>query len=254
MNVLLRALHAESLKLHNTLALRMCLVAPLVVVALYVLQMTFMDFGNKPKMAPGEAWEMLVKSIIGLWTLLMLPLFVTLQAALLAGLEHRERQWKHLLALPLPRYVHYLAKTGALLGLVVLAQVILAALIPLGGVALSLVQPKFGIAGAPPVDLIATLSAPILGGALLMIALQLWISIRWSSFTVAVATGMTATVMGFLIGQSERFGPWYPWSMPVQVLANKQQHLDQVLLASALGAIVVTALALADFSRREFVD
>jgi hypothetical protein len=254
MSPLLRCIVVEGLKLRGTLALRMCLVAPLVVVALYVLQMTFMNFDRRPPMAPDEAWETLTKSVMGLWALLMLPLFVTLQAALLAGLEHRDRQWKHLLALPLPRHAHYLAKSAALIGMVALAQSILAVLIPLGGWALAVLQPKFGIAGPPPFAMIGLLSLPIWVGALLMCGLQLWISIRWSSFTVAVATGMTATVMGFLIGQSERFGPWYPWSMPVQALANKQQHLDQVLIVASVGAIAVTLLALLDFSRREFGD
>jgi len=254
MKALLRCLSAETLKLRGTLALRMCLVAPLVVVALYVLQMTFMEFDRRPPMAPADAWEMLIKSIMGLWALLMLPLFVTLQAALLAALEHRDRHWKHLLALPLPRHAHYLSKTVALVALVALAQAILAALIPLGGWALSLTQPKFGIAGPPPLATLLSLSLPIWAGAALMIALQLWVSIRWSSFTVAVATGMTATVMGFLIGQSARFGPWYPWSMPVQALANKQEHLGQVVVVSLLGALVVTSIALFDFSRREYGD
>jgi lantibiotic transport system permease protein len=253
MNALMRCLAGEILKLRGTLALRMCLIAPLVVVALYVLQMTLME-RRQPPMPPSEAWEMLVKSIFGLWSLLMLPLFVTLQAALLAGLEHRDRHWKHLLALPLPRHAHYLAKTGALLALIALAQIALAALIPLGGWALSALQPRFGIAGPPPFAMIAELSLPIWIGALLMASVQLCISIRWSSFTVAVATGMTATVMGFLIGQSQRYGPWYPWSMPVQALANKQQHLELVMATSAIGAIVVTALASFDFSRREFND
>jgi lantibiotic transport system permease protein len=238
MSALIRCLVGEMLKLRGTLALRMCLVAPMVVVGLYVLQMTFM----------------LIKSIIGLWSLLMLPLFITLQAALLAGLEHRDRHWKHLLVLPLPRHAHYLAKTGALLALIALAQTILAALIPLGGWLLSILQPRFGIAGLPPFRTIAALLLPVWICTLLMTSLQLWVSIRWSSFTVAVATGMTATVMGFLIGQSQRFGPWYPWSMSVQVLASQQEHLDRTMLVSLVGAVVVTALALFDFSRREFND
>src|SRR5687768_8102979 len=100
MSPLLRALSAEALKLRGTLALWMCLIAPATVVALYVLQMTFMDYGKRPALPPADAWMMFAQSVLVLWALLMLPLFVTLESALLAGLEHANQQWKHLLALP----------------------------------------------------------------------------------------------------------------------------------------------------------
>jgi lantibiotic transport system permease protein len=126
------ALYAESLKLKKTLALWMCLIAPSVVVGLYVLQTIF---GPQPKVLPPPmiAWQEFSLSCFALWSFLMLPLFVTLESALLAGLEHNEKQWKHLLALPLPRSVHYLAKWVALESLVALAMLILLLLIPLGG-------------------------------------------------------------------------------------------------------------------------
>ena len=69
--------------------------------------------------------------------------------------------------------------------------------------------------------------------------------------TVAVSIGMTATVMGFLIGQSARFGHWYPWSMPLQVLAGEGKHLDFVVMAGLAGGLVVTLLGLVNFSRRD---
>ncbi|MCI4566877.1 ABC transporter permease [Lysobacter sp. CFH 32150] len=253
MNVLLRALSAESLKLRGTLALWMCLVTPLTVVVLYVLQLTFTDYGKRPPLPPAEAWMMFAQSVLALWTLLMLPLFVTLESALVAGLEHGNQQWKHLMALPVPRSVHYLAKLVAVIAMVALAMGLLCLLIPLGGWVLGHLQPRFGIGGAPPWSFLLPRIAMIFATALLMIALQTWVAIRWHSFTIAVATGMTATVMGFLIGQSARFGPYYPWTMPVQVLAREGQHVDFVLVAGTCGCLVVTAFALWDFLRRETV-
>lgn len=251
MNALLRALSAESLKLRGTLALWMCLVTPLTVVVLYVLQLTLSDYGKRTPLPPADAWRMFAQSVLVLWTLLMLPLFVTLEAALLAGLEHANQQWKHLLALPVPRSVHYLAKLIALIAMLALATGLLLVLIPLGGWVLGQLQPRFGIAGPPPWPFLLPRIAASFAAALLMVALQTWIAIRWRSFTIAVATGMTATVMGFLIGQSARYGHFYPWSMPVQVLAGKGEHVEFVALAGLGGCLVVTAFALWDFLRRE---
>jgi hypothetical protein len=251
MNALARALWAETLKLRGTLALWMCLIAPATVVALYVLQLTFMDYSQRSPFPPADAWRMFTQSVLALWTILMLPLFVTLESALLAGLEHANQQWKHLLALPLPRGVHYLAKLLALVALVALAMAALSLLIPLGGWALTQLQPGFGISGPVPWGFLLPKVAMIFAAALLMVALQTWVAIRWRSFTIAVATGMTATVMGSLIGQSARFGHYYPWTMPMQILAREGRHIDFVLVAGTCGALVVTTLALWDFLRRE---
>jgi hypothetical protein len=253
MSSLARALSAEALKLKGTLALWMCLVAPAVVVVLYVLQISFAHLpAARGTPDPALAWEMYAKSVLGLWAFLMLPLFVTLEAALLAGLEHADRQWKHLLALPLPRGAHLLAKLLALAALVGLGFVALVLLVPLGGLLLPWLKPAFGIAGPPPWSYLLTAAGQAYLASLLVVALQCWISVRWQSFTVAVSVGMSATVMGFLIGQSERFGHWYPWSMPVQVLAGKGQWTEFVMLAGVLGFLVVGLLALLDFQRREF--
>lgn len=251
MNAMLRALSAETLKLRNTLALWMCLIAPATVVVLYVLQLTFTDFDKRPLMAPADAWKMFTGGVLALWTVLMLPLFVTLEAALLAGLEHVNHQWRHLLALPIPRGVHYLAKLVALVAMVALAMALLCLLVAVGGWVLGWLQPRFGIGGPPPWAFLLPRAAMAFTAALLMIALQTWVALRWRSFTIAVSVGMTATVAGYLVGQSAQFGHWYPWAMPLQVLASNDRHLDFVLVASACGCILVSALALWDLLRRE---
>ncbi|CAN5206636.1 hypothetical protein BH11PSE14_BH11PSE14_15540 [soil metagenome] len=252
MNPLLRALSAESVKLRGTLALWMCLIAPSVVVVLYVLQISFSRIPADRVADPVHAWQGFSQSILALWAFLMLPLFITLESALLAGLEHADHQFKHLLALPLPREVHYLAKLAALAAFVAAAFVVLLALMPLGAAALGVLKPQFGIAGGPPWRSLLGTAAACYAASLLMVALHTWLAIRWRSFTVAVSIGMSATVMGFLIGQSERFGHWYPWSMPLQVLAGKGQWTGFVVVAGIFGGLLVGLAGLLDFRRREF--
>ena len=55
-----------------------------------------------------------------------------------------------------------------------------------------------------------------------------------------------------LVGQSARWGHWYPWSMPIQIFARGGENASFVLLASLLGALLVIAVSVADFNRREF--
>lgn len=245
---LFRALHAEMLKVQRTLALWLCLIAPAVVVTLYVLQSIFgPQAKNVPE--PSQAWQQFVVSCFALWAYLMLPLFVTLESALLAGLEHNERQWKHLLALPMPRSVHYVAKWLALQLLVLLALSALIALIPLGGSVLAALQVG-GIAGLPRLAPLLKFAGEIYLAASLMIALQCFIAIHWRSFTITVAVGMSATVMGFLIGQSAKFGPFFPWTMAIQGL-TKTSPFTLVVCLSTCGAMLVTVFATWLFARRE---
>lgn len=252
MTALARALWAEQLKLRGTLALWMCGVAPALVVGVYVLQITFSKFPARLDDVDGpKAWQALVQATLVLWAFLMLPLLVTLQAALLAGLEHQGQHWKHLLALAPPRRVHYLAKLLALLAMLALSHAAMFALVPLGGAVLMATKPAFGLAGAPPWAMLATTLATILGATVLLAALHTWIAMRWRSFAVAVGVGMGATVMGFLIGQSARFGPWYPWSLPVQVLAEDPHVAGRVLALSLAGGVVATLAGLAWFRRIE---
>lgn len=252
MSPLARALWAESLKLRGTLAAWMCVVAPAVVVAVYVLQVGFTNFSTRQPPPPGpEVWALLVQSVLVLWAFLMLPLLVTLQAALLAGLDHQGNQWKHLRALPLPAGAHYGAKLLALGLLVLASQLAMFVLLPLGGAVLMALKPAFGLAGAPAWGELALRLGMIFAASLLLVAVHAWIALRWRSFAVAVGTGMAATVMGFLIGQSGRFGPWYPWSLPMQTLASDPALPAQVALYSAATAVVVAVLGLAWFRRAE---
>ena len=249
MNVLVRALLAERLKLRHTLALWMCAIAPAVVVGLYVLQISVRDWSGRTP-PPAEAWEMFARSVLGLWAFLMVPLYVTLQSALLAGLEHGNQQWKHLLALPVPRGVHYLAKWLVLNAMVFASTALLVLLVPPAGWLVSKLQPAFGLAGPPPLAMLVRAGMLIGVCALLLIAIHTWVAIRWRSFTVAVGTGMVATVAGFLIGQSEDYGYLYAWSMPTQAIVSRSVHLHETILLSTLGAVLVTAAGLWDFLRR----
>jgi hypothetical protein len=242
-----RALSAEALKLKGTLALWLCLIAPGVVVGLQVLQLLARE---APRV--DDPWGAFASAILGLWAFLMLPLFVTLQAALVAGLEHQDRQWKHLLVLPVPRAVHYLAKVVVLLVLLALAMAVLVVLVPLAGSVLRL-KPSLGFVGGPDLLPLLAKGALVYACAPLMVAIQAFISLQWRSFTVAVAAGMSATVAGFLIGQSPNWGPWFPWTMGMQPL-TRNPSVETVTVVSVLGAIGVTTVAAWAFARRQWAD
>lgn len=251
MSALMRALRAERVKLRHTLAAWLVPLAPMVIVLLALAQFSFAKVHRPQAVDSLAVWKNFCQGMFVLWNFMMLPLFVTLQAALLAGLEHGNQQWKHLLALPAPRAVHYAAKLCVLAAMAGLSTLLLGVCTPLAGWVVMHVQPDYGLAGPPPWVWLAghVLATIVAAGGL--IALQGWIALRWQSFTVAVSVGIAGTVAGFMIGQSERLGHWFPWSMAVQVFARDGQRLWFVVIAGLIAGAAVTAFALWDCARRE---
>ena len=143
---LLRALNAELLKLKRTLAFRVIFVLPFLVATLQF----FIAWRTK-KFAPNfNIWETLPSSSMQVWAVFMLPLLITLETALLNGIEHSDRQWKHLFALPVPRYSVYFAKVIVAQGLILISTFVLAVLIVLVGVAAISLRPELANAGPFP--------------------------------------------------------------------------------------------------------
>src|SRR6058998_3335618 len=108
--MLKRALHAETLKLKRTIALKMVALAPLAVVSLTVFMAASAPFSTLHHGSTNDDWRALARVNLQFWGLLMMPLYITLQTALIAGLDHSENQWKAILARPVPRWTVYVAK------------------------------------------------------------------------------------------------------------------------------------------------
>jgi ABC-2 type transport system permease protein len=90
-----------------------------------------------------------------------------------------------------------------------------------------------------------------MGAAMLLVALQHWISLRFSSFAASVGAGIAGTIIGFIAINSQRFGPWWPWGLGIQWIVNKPGAAEHALWYSAIGATVVTIAGAVEFSRRE---
>ena len=78
---------AEAMKLRGTLALALAVFAPVLVVALFCAQMLLAPSPSVPPASGEQAWLALIRGMLALWCFLMLPLYVTLQAALLANMD-----------------------------------------------------------------------------------------------------------------------------------------------------------------------
>ena len=83
-----------------------------------------------------------------------------------------------------------------------------------------------------------------------MITIQMWVSVRWQSFTVSVSTGISATVFGYMLINSQKWGKIYPWTLPVNVLAQNG-NVSRALLISLIGGLVIAIIGGWEFIRRD---
>jgi len=247
LSLFVRVVTVECLKLKRTLALGMVVLAPVTVVILHGL--ILYAGGERSVRGGGDAWSQLCTNSVSMWTLLMMPMFVTLETSLLAGLEHNGN-WKAVLTLPAPRWAVYIAKLLVAVGLLWMAHVVLFAGTLASASTLRLVQPSLKL-DALPLDPLFWPLVSISTAALLGLAIQHWVSIRWASFTAAIGFGMFAMITGFVFANAAAWGRLWPWSLAIHsVRPNTPGEVDLVL-AGMIGAIVVALLGSIEFSRRD---
>jgi len=248
---LVRALRAEQLKLKRTLALWLAPLAPLVIIALQVaIILENQEHYRQQEVA--QAWTRYGGQIVFLWTMLMLPLFITLETALLANLEHGNEQWKHLFALPIPRWAIYAAKQVGGMVIIGLSMASLYVLLVVSGLSLRLLTPGLGFEAPVPWGEFLQYVAGAYLAAWCIISIHTWVGLRWHSFVVASSVGIVAMIVAVFLFQSD-WSQWYPWTFPGLVAYGLEEGLDvwPQLLAGGLGGVVVALLGGWDVVRRD---
>jgi hypothetical protein len=241
MNVLIRAIRAELLKSRRTLGVWLCLLAPLAL-AFLELVMAF-QYGTRFYKVGTDHWRTLFEHTVMMWSLLLLPLFVTLQMALLAALEHNHKMLKQLYALPIPRWVIYASKAIVGFGLIALSEVVLLLLTVGVGLVLRATAPELDFSAPIPWSHFLTTTLLCFLSAWMMIAIQLWVSMHWSNFVVSIGIGIVGTTCGVLV-ISSKWAQFYPWTMSGLASLNfiNLDPLGLELYIGLIGGILVAVL------------
>ena len=250
-----RCISAELLKIKRTLALRLAVLAPLIIVVLVFA--TTVQRGGTP--AAG------VNPLVGfaqlnltLWTIVMLPFYAAMAAALLAAIEHSGDNWKYLLTLPISLQKLFLSKWLVGLTLLLLSTLVLAAGICLGAAVLRFCKPGWHQA-AVPIGIVALRTLQTFLAAVLLWSIQMWISVRWRNFIVGLVVGVIAAMI-MLAGvpraqNAPIFVNVYPCSLPAMAMARMAEEMPSRIFPIAWGAVGGIAIGLAacrHLSRREY--
>ncbi|WP_321477863.1 ABC transporter permease [uncultured Paludibaculum sp.] len=249
MTTFFRTFAAELLKLRRTLAFWLVFLAPgLILVLEFMMFHERVDFFAK-KQQP--LWDVLHRNTFSLWSVLMLPLYVTLQTALLAGLEHSEDRWRSLLTMPVPRWAIYWAKLIIPCLMVVASTLTLTLGAILSGWALRNIQPRLLFPDPLPWGLFLHDAWLTIVASVFVVTIHHFLSLRLRLFAASTGVGVAATIVSFILINSEKYGRLWPWCLPGRMLINRPQVVEDVLLYSVVGAMLVTLAGTWEFSRRE---
>jgi hypothetical protein len=239
----------------RTIALKMVVLAPAAVVLLVFLMAANAPFSTIKRGGTGKEWAGLTQLAFLFWAGLMMPLYIALEAALVAGLDHSENQWKSLLARPVPRWTWYVAKLIVVIAMLASSMVVLQSAILIAGAILPRLQPELTFGFPVPWASIFQQGAQVAALAFLSVTIQHWVSLRWRSFSVAIGVGIVAMVVGYVAAMTTFRTPdwpqYFPWALPMLVLSRHPQDVEAALWVSAAIGLVVATAGCLDFCRRE---
>lgn len=243
MIALLRATHAETMKLKRSLVLLLA-AAPPIMLGLMVIATTLT--GNGP-----DTWQQLSMSGAAIWAYLLMPLTITALTALMASLEHGCAGWTWSLVQPVPKTIVFAAKAVVTVGLVALISAGIGASVLAAGLFVQLIAPDQAVSGTPPYALMAGLLFKMWLAGLFMTGLQFTIAHAVSSFATPVIVGIGGVFVS-VVATSSEYGVFFPWLLPVNMLASEPERAQQALLTGSVGGVVIFALACVWLARRDW--
>ena len=239
-----RAVNAELLKLKRTLAFRVIFVLPFLVALLEF----FIVVRTKKFPATFNLWQTLPANSLQVWAVFMMPLLIALETALLNGIEHSDRQWKHIFALSVPRHAVYFAKFVVAQALIFISTFFLSFLTVIVGLAAIQFRPELASSGPVPFVSIAKTTGMVWLASWLIISIHTWISMRWSGFPIPLGAGIGGTFFA-LFAASAAIGKYYPWLLPMNIFIEGRMTAAVVL--GVVGGIVALFAGCFEFIRRD---
>ena len=240
---LYRAVLAEGMKLNRSLVLLLAAAPPLMLGLMVVAVVLSRDMT--------ENWDQIAMSGAAIWAYLLMPLTVTALTALMAGIEHGCAGWTWSLAQPVPKTLIFTAKALVTLAVTAIISIGVALAVLGGGHLVQLIDPDMVMEGAPPYAMMASLLTKMWLASLLMTAIQFTVAHAASNFATPVIVGIGGVFVS-VVATSSQYGVFFPWLLPVNMLATEGDRALQALLTGAIGGLVVFIIACLWLARRDW--
>ena len=134
--------------------------------------------------------------------------------------------------------------------MVVAMSLLLALLTTLAVGAAGLLKPAVAATGPADIAGYLLLLGRIFLAAWLLVAVQLWVALRYASFVPALAVGIGGTFFA-VVATSAKIGAFLPWQIPVNQRASDPARAQLALALGLGGGTMAFGLMLWRMSRRE---
>jgi lantibiotic transport system permease protein len=232
----------ELIKLKRSLALMLCVAAPLCAASFPVMVILSRP-GPKP-------WVQMLAEGAAVWAYFLFPMAITALSVLMAQIEHGPRMWNHLMTLPRSRASIFLAKVIVLLGLTVVMTLALYSCL-YAAIALSArLIPGASVTGDPQAS--ETLFSLFLmnGAGLTMSIIQLWVALRFRSFAVPLMFGIIGTFLALAV-RSAKKSIFLPWLAPAYTFTINEPASRAVVIFGYVAGLLLIPVMLVHLSRHE---
>ncbi|MDU9690497.1 ABC transporter permease [Priestia aryabhattai] len=222
----------EWFKLLKTKAWIYLFISPILIAAIL--------FVGDPALPNGKMkWLMASAFIANVHGLLLFPLIGGLVTSFVCRYEHEAGGWKQLLSLPVTRTAVYGAKLITAAAFMGILQVLV--FVVLLGVSMLKDYPS-----TIPLKMIA---GNMLGGwiaVLPILAFMLAVSMALSSFGASLTVSVILTLPNLFVVNSERFGPWYPWTQPMYGMlgVTGRESWDLMLTTQTFLVVIISSFLL----------
>ncbi|MBF9254680.1 ABC transporter permease [Pontibacter sp. 172403-2] len=251
---LTRSLSAETLKLKNTFALWMAILAPCALISMFFL--AFWSKGEHLVMKSLGPWTSFGFRTFALYTQLLMPIFIALLTSMTNGIEHKANGWKHLYALPLPKSTVYFSKAALVLGLVACSTLVFMLAILSAGTVLRWLRPDLGFQNYEGISMILITSVKIFLASFVIVAIQFWLSMRWSSFALSMGVAIVAIITTVVASRWEHIH-YYPFAYPLMTfngyMKQSGQFFTEEIWRSLAVGTAVFILGYMDISRKKIL-
>ena len=240
---MLRLAGIEFAKLRGSLVVLLIALPPLLPGLLIAIAIMAKD--GAPKWA-----QLLDQLTLPLWAMFLNPTLLATLATLIGDIEYRNNGWDFTLTQPHARWRIFLAKLMVIVPLHALMIAIAVGFAVFAGGVVGSITGRL-----PEGDLsfqqLGMFVVRMTAGSLGILALQLWVALRWRNFLLPLSLGIGGTLVTLAVlmtGTSD--ADWFPWIVALKS-AMGENAADFAWTGLAMGG-VFCALMLADLQRRTF--
>jgi hypothetical protein len=224
---LFRGLQTEWIKARRSFILIYIVLCPFLLATLMFLMFYFRSHADAKEMINFNFWGMLLIAAYSALAYLFLPMFIVLLNVMLYAREHQGNMWKHLYALPIPRWSVYGAKSLFGVLLLVVSFLLFFVFVISVGYLMDIVKPIYRFSTS---DMLIkqhfVVCMRILIGSLGIWAIHNWLSLRFKGVGISMGIAIVSIVATPLVMMgATKMGNWrflYPYICSFEATLDMQ--------------------------------